>query len=53
MYKPKFTKELLDQLVEYLTYHEEDIAIGIDDYGDLTGVFEFLFKRKPLYEQLK
>lgn len=37
----------LTKLVEYLIFHEANIAIGINDFGDLQDVFCDIIKRAP------
>lgn len=36
-------------LSKYLEYHEEDIAIGINDFGELKELFIEIFKRDPVF----
>ena len=36
-----------DILEEWLLSHEEDIALEINDFGELLAVFEELIGRKP------
>ena len=33
----------MKELEEYLLRHENDIALEINDFGDLAGVFLFIF----------
>ena len=40
------------KLEEYLTYHEEDIAIGINDFDDLREVFECIIGKPATYENI-
>ena len=35
------------KLVNYLESHEDDIAIGINDFGDLKDVDTDILKREP------
>ena len=37
----------MNSLIEYLAYHEEDIAYGINDFGDLKGLFTKIMSREP------
>lgn len=39
--------EMEQTTAQYLLNHEEDIAIGLDDFGDLRIVFRTLFGRDP------
>ncbi len=39
--------ETLAKLIMYLKVHENDIATGINDFGDLTSVFISLMGRCP------
>lgn len=56
-YTPVKDRTALDgffnKLLEYLEYHEEDIAVGINDLGDLKGVFRFCFGREAVCEEEK
>jgi len=45
------TKEAERLLEEYLLNHEEDIAIGINDFADLRAVFICLLGRKAVYTE--
>ena len=51
MNEPKYMRVFrgknYDDLVNYLLDHEEDIALGINDYGDLRGAFIDIFDRPP------
>jgi len=42
-------KVIVGKLKEYLADHEEDIAIGINDFGYLREVFLFFIGRKAFY----
>lgn len=42
-------RESLKELKEYLIYHEEDIAIGINDFAGLRGVFANIIGRVAIY----
>jgi hypothetical protein len=35
------------ELIEYLLFHEDDIAYGINDFSGLRGVFVWLIGRAP------
>lgn len=37
----------VDALRAYLLHHESDISIGINDFGELKGIFYDLFDREP------
>ena len=41
------TSEVLETLIPWLKSHEDDIAMGVNDFGDLSPVFEALFMEKP------
>ena len=42
------TKQVITiPLLKYLLSHEEDIALSINDFGDLKETFELVFDRKP------
>ncbi len=45
-----FNPTVLGKFLEYLRYHEEDISIGENDFGDLREVFEEMFSRSAKYE---
>ena len=34
-------------LTKYLMDHEDDIALQMNDFGDLTGLFKHVFGRSP------
>lgn len=36
-------------LSDYLKRHEEDIALGVNDFGDLKELFIDIFEREPVY----
>ena len=38
-------------LMEYLERHEQDIALEINDYGDLRGLFVQILGRWPVGEE--
>ena len=35
------------KLVNYLESHEDDIALSINDFSDLKGVYTAILKREP------
>ena len=35
------------KLIEYILYHEDDIAYGMNDFDDLMGIFTEIFGRLP------
>ncbi len=35
-------------LIDYLLSHEDDIALSINDFGDLKELFIFTIHRKPV-----
>lgn len=35
------------ELIDYLKSHEDDIALGINDFGDLRSVYIAIFKKEP------
>ena len=39
----------LDKLIEYLNFHEEDIAIGVNDFYDLRELFMDVIGRPAVY----
>lgn len=39
--------EALEDLIEFLEYHEEDIADRINDFGDLKAIFIEIMTREP------
>ena len=39
--------EILEILIPWLKGHEQDIALGINDFGDLEPLYEALFLEKP------
>ena len=41
------TAEVLSELVQYLKYHEDDIAYNINDFGELRCLFLAIFNRAP------
>jgi hypothetical protein len=45
-------KEFLP-LVDYLKAHEDDIALSMEDFGDLKSVFEMFIDRKPISDEDK
>lgn len=45
------TKEAEQDLKEYLEFHEDDIALGIDDFAELRSVFIVMFNRQPIHER--
>lgn len=40
------TDEAINDLIGFLDCHEDDIAIGINDFSSLRSVFEFYMGRK-------
>jgi len=39
---------VMTNFLGYLSSHEEDIANDINDFGELSGIFERLFNKKPI-----
>lgn len=37
----------MTDIIDYLVFHEDDIAYGINDFGDLRQAFEELVGREP------
>lgn len=35
------------KLISYLELHEDDIALGINDFGDLKGIYISILKKEP------
>ena len=48
--KTKNPKHHYEMFIEFLENHEGDIALGINDFGDLAGVFEEYIGRRPKAE---
>jgi len=46
-----FNRKCLTDLSEFLIYHEEDIAIGINDFGDLQDLFYHEVGREAEYNK--
>lgn len=42
-----FTEEVYNDFVEYLNSHEQDIAVNINDYGELFNLFVQVLGREP------
>ena len=42
--------EVIEHTKSYVENHENDIALGINDFDDLASVFEVLIGRKPREE---
>lgn len=40
-------EEAAGHLLSYLIFHEREIALSIDDFGDLRMVFLAVLKREP------
>ena len=38
-------KEAIKDMVDYMLSHEDDIAHGVNDFGDLKDAFEFFVGR--------
>ena len=41
-------KKATRELAQFLSHHESDIALDINDYGDLFGIFVEIFSRRPI-----
>ena len=48
--KANLPKDPFDSLAEYLRFHERDIAIGTNDFGDLASCFYEIIGRLPKIE---
>ncbi len=45
--KPDVAELMAETLINYMSAHETDIALEVDDYGDLLPIFIALIGRKP------
>lgn len=48
----KLSLTTFKDLKEYLEFHEDDIAIGRNDFGDLRKLFIEIFDREPTDEDI-
>lgn len=44
--------QALESLIGYLKNHEQDIAIGENDFSDLRDIFVYFIEREPVSKDL-
>ena len=47
MFKKYISSEATDDLMHYLISHESDIALDINDFGELRAIFTELLDHEP------